>query len=72
MADDARSEGLKFFAKLGDLNVGDCVDGAEKAQCAALWHATGWYKDARLVPKGTAWVALSQKDMRGRRWRRRR
>ena len=47
MANDM-SEGMRFFAQLGNLNAENCVDGAEKAQCAALWHATDWYRNTRL------------------------
>ena len=64
MANDARSEGLKFFATLGDLDVGDCVEGAEKAQCAALWHATGWYTDARTTDDCIVFATFAMKALR--------
>ena len=39
-----RSEAMKFFDTVADLQPDQCVDGAERAQCAALWHATSlWY-----------------------------
>ena len=47
------------------MNVGDCVDGAEKAQCAALWHATGWYKDARTTDDCIVFATFAMKALRG-------
>ena len=44
-----RSEAMKFFDTVADLQPDQCVDGAERAQCASLWHATRWYRETRTA-----------------------
>ena len=61
-----RSEAMKFFDTVADLQPDQCVDGAERAQCAALWHATRWYRDTRTAADAIVFATFALKKLRGK------
>ena len=60
-----RSEAMKFFDTVADLHPDQCVDGAERAQCAALWHATRWYRETRTAADAIVFATFALKELRG-------
>ena len=57
--------GMQFFATLAELSGTDVVEGAEKAQCAALWHMTKWYGEAERPDDVMLLATFALKELRG-------
>ena len=55
---------MKFFDTVADLQPDQCVDGAERAQCASLWHATRWYRETRTAADAIVFATFALKALR--------